>query len=251
MTLTHSLRPVLVLIATVLFLALFHSGAVALTCNDTAGGSSFRLVAVHETALEEQSATREEMDRIASQVDVPAAVRAIHPLMLILAQAGVHVETTHRTIKVRGPAQEMYFCDVPTSIVVRLGVFKHHLILYRDAAQDTCVRAVLLDHYREHSHVLDETIDRFIDEHRVKFADALHDLTQQTAPDPASATEKLEAGLASTIGALYRKFELQVEQSRLVADTPAALGELRKACDGKLHRLEQELGASGDRHASL
>ena len=58
MLLTHSPRPVLVLIAPVLFLAIIHFAAADPSCNDTANGSSFHLVAVHETALEEQSATR-------------------------------------------------------------------------------------------------------------------------------------------------------------------------------------------------
>jgi hypothetical protein len=44
---------------------------------------------------------------------------------------------------------------------------------------------------------------------------------------------------------------VELEKSRLTVDTPAALGELRKACDGKLRRLERELGLPGDRHASL
>lgn len=113
------------------------------------------------------------------------------------------------------------------------------------------MRAALLDHYRQHSHALDETIDRFVSEHRAKLASALYDLTQERAPDPASAAQNLKAGMASLIAILYREFGMELEKSRLAPDTPSALGDLRKACDGKLHRLEEELSAPGGRHAFL
>src|SRR4051812_6919593 len=96
MTLPHSPHRVLIFIAPVLFLAIIHAAAAAPTCNDAGNSSSFRLTAVHETALEEQSATSEEMDRIASEVGAPAEVPAAPPLMLILAQAGPHVKLEHR-----------------------------------------------------------------------------------------------------------------------------------------------------------
>ena len=250
MLLTHSPRLVLVLIVPVLFLAIIHFAAAAPACKAAANGSSFHLVAVHETALEEQSATREEMDRIARQVGVPVAVREAHPLMLIMARAGVDIELAHRPIKAQNTGENASFCDVPASIVVRLGVLKRRVILNHSAAQDTCVRAALLDHYRQHSHVLDKTIDRFVGEHRARLVSALYDLTQDTAPDPQAAAKKLEAGMASLISYLYREFGLELEKSQLIPDTPAALGELRTACSGKLHRLEQELDAPGDRHAA-
>ncbi|MGE0279059.1 MAG: hypothetical protein AB7P20_00385 [Rhizobiaceae bacterium] len=240
----------MVFIAPALFFAFIQAAVAASTCDAVADSSSFRLLTVHETALEEESATREEMDRIASAVGAPAEVREAHPLMLILARAGADVELEHRPINARDTGENTSFCDVPASIVVRLGVLKRRVILHRSAARDTCVRMVLLDHFRQHSWVLDETIDRFIAEHRAGIARALRDLTQKTAPDPVSASENLEVGMASLIGALYREFGLKLEKSRLIPDTPAALGELRKACDGKLHRLEQELGAPGDQHAA-
>jgi hypothetical protein len=251
MTLANNPCPVLLFIAPVLFLAFIHAAAATPTCDAAADGSSFRLVAVHETALEEQSATLDEMNLIASKVGMPAELREAHPLMLIIARAGVDIELEHRPIELRNTDENVSFCDVPVSIVVRLGVFKRRVILHRGAAQDTCVRAALLDHYRQHSQVLDETIDRFVGEHRAKLVHALYDLTQKIAPDPISAGENLEAGMAALVGDLYREFGLEIEKSRLLPDTPAALGELRKACDGRLHRLEQELGAPGDRHAFL
>src|SRR3954454_7934881 len=102
MTFANNPCPVLLFIAPVLFLAFIHAAAASSTCDAAADGSSFRLIAVHETALEEQSATAEEMDRITSQVGVPAAARQAHPLMLILARAGLDVELAHRTVEVRG-----------------------------------------------------------------------------------------------------------------------------------------------------
>lgn len=251
MTLMNSPYPVLLFIAPVLFLAIIHAATATPTCDAVADSSSFRLVAVHETALEEQLASREEMDRIASEVHVPAEVREAHPLMLILARAGVDVELEHRPIKARNTGENASFCDVPASIVVRLGVFKRRVILHRSTAKDTCVHAALLDHYRQHSQTLDETIDRFVGEHSAKLVSALHDFTQKIAPDPASAAQNLKAGIASLITSLYREFGLELEKSRLVPDTPAALGKLRKACDGRLHCLEQELNAPSDRHALL
>jgi hypothetical protein len=241
---------VLVLIAPVLFLAIIHTLAAAPTCNDTPDGSSFHLIAIHETAFEEQSATPEEMDVIAAKVRAPAEARKAHPLMLILAQAGSDVELEHQPLELRDANGNAFFCDAPTSIVVHLGVFKRRVILYHDAAGDACVRSALLDHYLQHSHVLDEVIDQFVDEHRARFAGALYDLTQKTAPDPGSAIQNLEAGLASLIGSLYREFESEVERTRMAADTPAELEKLRLACGGKLQRLEREFGLPGDRHAA-
>src|SRR4051812_26282188 len=113
MTLTHSPSPVLLFIAPVLFLAFIHAAVASPACDAAADGSSFRLVAVHETALEEQSATLDEMDVIARKASVPAEVREAHPLMLIIARAGVDVELEHRLIKARNADESVSFCDVP------------------------------------------------------------------------------------------------------------------------------------------
>ena len=251
MTLERSTRPVLACIVTVLFLAVTHAAAAAPACNDTVGDSSFRLDIVHDTAFEEQSATREEMDRIAGQIGASAAVREAHPLMLIIAQAGAHVEFAHRPIEVRDAVGKAYFCDIPISIVLRVGVFRRQVILHENATKDACVRTALLDHYFQHSHVLDETVDRFAIRHRAELADALYDLTRKTAPDTLSATRELETGLDSLISSLYQSFKLEIRRSRLVVDTPAALEQLRNACEGRLQYLEREFGSPGDRHASF
>jgi hypothetical protein len=238
-------------LAAVLLIAIITPADAAPACIDPAQASAVRLVAVHPTETKEQTASRDEMDRIADQIGASAAVREAHPLMLITARAGTQVEVANQIIEGRDAARNAYFCDAPTSVKVLLGAFKTTIILHRNAATDPCIRQTLLEHQRQHSRALNETIDLFVDEHRDEFTRAIHDLMQNAAPDALSASQRFETGLAVLIRVLYQKFALEAERARLVADTPAALAQLRKACDGKLRRLELELGGPNARRASL
>lgn len=239
-------------VATLLFIvACANPVAAASPCHGSAESSSVRLIAVHPTATEELSATREEMDHIAALIGATAASREVHPLMLIAAQAGTHVDVTHNVIKGAGAGGAPYFCDIPTSTAVFMGVFKRQAILYKKAAANPCVRRALIDHFDQHSKMLDRTIEVFIDKHRDELSRNVKALAEKPAPDEPSATGAFETGLAALVGPLYRKLERDVAHSRLEAETPAALAQLRNACNGELQRLELDFTAPDGRRTSL
>lgn len=225
----------------VIIAASTRPAAAAPACDDQISSSTFRLIAVHPTEIEEVTATRKEMDEVAARIGTTAAAREVHPLMLTAAQAGTHVELDHRPIEGRNAAGESYFCDVPPSITVIIGAFKQRIYLHQEAAEVPCVRDALLRHYRRHSELLDATIDAFVNEHRDILEQQVRELMRNTAPDAVSAIKALEIGLASLLGQLYREFQIAVERSRKEADSPAVLDQLRNACDGKLRQLELEL----------
>lgn len=248
MTLKCRSRFLFAVLAAVLSIAIiFPSARAASTCDNAAENATLRLATLHPTADEGQTASREEMDRIAAETGASDAAREAHPLMLIVAQGGAHFEFVHRVIKGRDTAGEVYFCDVPSSIVILFGAFKRKTIFHDAAAADPCMRQALLEHHRQHNHVLNKAIDALVNKHRDEFARAVSDLTRKTAPSAASAIQNFETGLASVIGALYQKLALEIERSQLLADTPAALDQLRNSCDGKLHQLELEIGRHGKR----
>ena len=58
--------------------------------------------------------------------------------------------------------------------------------------------------------------------------------------DKPAATHALEAAIAALVGPLYRQFESEIEGSRLAADTPQALAQLRHVCGGKMRQLEED-----------
>ena len=245
------LRTALAVITGALAIVLSDPATAAPSCEDAWEASSFRLIPTHPSATEERTATREEMDRIAAQIGATAEMRAAHPLMLIVAQAGTHVEVAHRLIARRDADGDAYVCDVPSAVVVVMGAFKRRVILHKEAAANSCVRKALLDHMARHSQVLDQKIDVFIDEHRDELARGVEALTQKAAVDEPSASQAFEAGLAALVGPVYRQFEVEIERSRLEADTPEALAQLRAACGGKLRELEWEVSGPASKRAAL
>ena len=244
----HALQTALAAIVTALALA--NTAAATPSCADVSDALTVGLVAAHPTTTEELTATREEMDAIAVQIGATSEMRNAHPLLLIVAQAGTHVEIAHRVIERQDAQGVAYVCDVPRSVDVIIGAFKRRVILHREAAADGCIRQALLDHMAQHSRVLDAHIDLFVDEHRDELAREIQALTHRAAADEATATHAFETGVAALVGSLYRQFEAEVEQSRLEADTPQALEQLGQACGERLRRLERKTRAGGQR-ASL
>ena len=231
-------------------LALGNTAGAAPSCTDVRDALRVTLVAAHPTTTEELTATREEMDSIAAQIGATPEMVSAHPLLLIVAQAGTHVEIAHRVIERQDAQGVAYVCDVPRSVDVIIGAFKRRVILQREAAADSCIRQALLDHMAQHSRVLDAHIDLFVDEHRDELAREIQALTRRAAADEATATHAFETGVAALVGPLYRQFEAKVESSRLEADTPEAVEQLGQACGESLRRLERKTRASGQR-ASL
>lgn len=80
------------------------------TCDDLVPSSTFCLIAAHPTETGEITATRGQMNEAAARIGTAAAARDAHPLMLITAQAGLHVELDHRPIEGRNAAGDAYFC---------------------------------------------------------------------------------------------------------------------------------------------
>lgn len=243
------LRLALATVVIVLVATSVRPAGAAPACDNLIPSVTFRLIAAHPTVTEEVIATSEQMDEAATRIGTTTAARKAHPLMLITAQAGSHVELDHRPIEGRTAAGEAYFCDVPPSITVTVGAFKQRIFLHHEAAAIPCVRDALRQHQRRHSQLLDATINSFVNEHRDALERHVWELMRKTAPDALSVIKALEAGLASSLGRLHREFQIAVERAREEADSPSALDQLQSICDGKLRQLELELGTLSGRRA--
>lgn len=175
----HHLPCVLAAVAVVILTVTVRPAAAASSCEDLAQRSTVNLIARHSADFDQQTATYDEMDRLAVQLGIPATTREAHPLMLIIAQAGTDVEMAHQTIESHSAVGNASFCDAPPSVLVTIGAFKSRIILHRSAAADSCIRQALLKHLLQHKHVLDKTIDSFVEAHRNGLARAVHDLIQK------------------------------------------------------------------------
>src|SRR5262249_41116091 len=109
--------------AALLFLLLLADSATPATACRNVPASTLRLYAVWPAAPEEGSASYDEIERIARDLDLPAARRAIHPLMLITIQVDTHVAITPRILELRSDG-DMLYCNAPTVVAVGFGVIR-------------------------------------------------------------------------------------------------------------------------------
>jgi hypothetical protein len=231
--------------AALLFLLLLADSATAATACRNLPASTLRLYAVWPAAPEEGSASYDEINRIARDLDLPAARRAIHPLMLITIQVDTHVAITPRILELRSDG-EMLYCNAPTVVAVGFGVIRRRIILVDTAAAAPCVRGTLLAHAAEHSRALNSEVETFLRQIRDEFRARVKELKQTPAPDPASAVKAFNSGLATFLFNLVVRFKAQTEPMQDALDTPSRLEELRNACGGKVRQMEQELISPSD-----
>ena len=202
--------------------------------------SKLRLFSVDLERTERRVVTQEEMDLIAAKVGISADHRAAHPLILIVAEFGMQVAVEHRTVEVKSD-QGALFCDSPKTVDVGIGIFPRKLLLMRQAADDRCVRQVMLDHYAVHSHEIDRQVQMFISEHREELAKRLSEVKKTPAQDRSSAIKGVEAGLWSALRSMFPDMLRRAENSRQEVDVPTRLEEIRNSCGGSIRELERTL----------
>jgi hypothetical protein len=228
-----------------LFLLLLGDFATAATACRNVPASTLRLYTVWPAATEEVSASYDEIDRIARDLDLPAARRAIHPLMLITIQVDTHVAITPRILELHGDGGMLY-CNAPTVVAVGFGVIRQRIVLVDTAAAVPCVRGALLAHAAEHSRALNSEVETYVRQIREEFRARVKELKQTPAPDPPSAVKAFSSGLATFLFNLVVRFKAQAKPMQDALDTPSRLEELRNACGGKVRQMEQELNSSSD-----
>jgi hypothetical protein len=235
--------------AVLLFLLLLADSATAAVACRNAPVSTLRIYTVWPAATEEVSASYGEIDRIARHLDLPAARRAIHPLMLITIQIDTHVAITPRILELQSDG-EMLYCNAPTVVAIGFGVIRRRIFLADTAAAVPCVRGVLLAHAAEHSRALNSEVETYIRQTREEFRARVKELKRTPAPDPTSAVKAFNSGLATFLFDLVERFKAQTEPMQEAIDTPSRLEALRNACGGKVRQMEQELiSPSDNRHA--
>lgn len=188
----------------------------------------------------ELSMTKAEMDRLADADKISAEARAAHPLMLIVAELGAKVHVEHRTIAVRYDGATAY-CDAPTSVDLGLGTFGRKVVLWREAAADSCVKQALLRHYEEHSRALDNKTEDFVHQRYQEFALGLRDLKYKPYPDRQTAVRGFETGLRAFLRTMINRFDAEIDRSRRDIDTAERLEALRNACGARIREMEHQL----------
>ena len=179
-----------------LFVLLIVRSASAATACRGLPASTLRVYSVRPAGTEQLSASYNEINRIARSLDLPAAERAAHPLMLITIQVDTRVTITPRVLEQQSNGEQFY-CNAPTVVSVGFGVIRRRIYLVDTAVAVPCVRSALLAHAAEHSRALETEIETYIRQIREDFRARVKQLKQTSAPDRASAVKAFNSGLAT------------------------------------------------------
>jgi hypothetical protein len=222
------------------FVLLFAGSASAATACRNLPASTLRLYSVQPAATEEVSASYDEIDRIARDLDLPAARLGAHPLMLITMQVDTQVAITPRILELHSDG-ELLYCNAPTMVSVGFGIISRRIFLVDTAAAVPCVRSTLLAHAAEHSRALKTGLETYIRQIREEFRARVKALKQTPAPDPTSAVDAFNSGLAIFLFDLVTRFRAETRHLQEAVDTPARLEAPRNSCGGKVRQMEHEV----------
>jgi hypothetical protein len=223
-----------------LFVLLIAGSASAAPACRNLPASKLRLYSAPPAATEEFNATYGEIDRIARDLDVPAAERSVHPLMLITAEVETQVAIVPQIFEVRSGG-ELAYCNATAFVLVGFAVVGSKVFVIDTAAAVPCVRSALLDHAAEHGRALTSEIEAYIRRSRERFQARLRELKQTPAPDRASALNAFNSGLAAFLFDMVKRFKGETEHLRESLDTPSRLQELRDSCRGMVGQMEQQV----------
>jgi hypothetical protein len=212
--------------------------AVAQECADLPQ-SDLKFYQLSSDHVTEHIATTTEIARLAAS---SGQARPPHPLMAVVDTIDTEVAVVHRLVA----SPESGYCDAPKTVFVGLGVVSREVFVVPEAAGEPCVRAALLAHEGEHDRILGKAVPTFIQQHRAELAQKLAELKRTRAPDQAAAVQAFEAGLKVSVARMLSRFkEEQVARVRQTIDSAGRLAELRRACNGRLGKLEKSALQNG------
>lgn len=123
-------------------------------------------------------------------------------------------------------------CGSPEIVKIAFGSNQRVLYVARPAATNECLRQKMLDHEERHTEVLNEIVQRFIDEKRTTFQRGMIALKQTPAPDPESARDRWRAGLQIIVSAAREELISDIRTAILRVDDTASLAALTNGCEG-------------------
>ena len=161
-------------------------------------------------------------------------VASRHTLMLSQARVVTMIEITHRII----PRDDGLVCDAPTMVRIGLGFDRRTVLLGSPAAEDVCVRQIMLDHEAAHAQALTKVVDEFIDRRTADLEQGVTALKATPAPNADTVKRQWEAGVRVVVAAIRQELIEALQTSMAEADRPTALAALEKACGGAVQKLE-------------
>ena len=111
-----------------------------------------------------------------------------------------------------------------------------------EAAEDACVRGVLLAHEADHNQAVDALLAAFLEQEKPWLGAGFNALKHTSAKDPDEAAARFEAGGQAIVHEVAERFSTAKERLWRELDSPTELDRLRQACQGKVAQLEASLG---------
>ena len=207
-----------------------HSAGAAEACA-ALPPSILRVYDIKVPALEELWVPAEELDR-AQPAD---GLAPRHTMMLTSSDLVVLFEITHRIV----PQADGSVCDAPSLVRIGLGLSRRVAYLASIAAADACVRQAMLAHEAAHTRLLNETVDRFIDQQQADLRRGMRALKETPAPTAAIAKARWEGGLRALVVEAKRQLLVAARIAGAAVDDVPALAALADACAGKIRQLRE------------
>ncbi len=180
--------------------------------------------------VEELAVDAEALD----QQGVLSATASRHTLMLTTHDVAMVFEITHRII----PGANDAYCDAPSLVRIIVGFPKRNAYIARQAAEDSCIRAVMLAHEADHRRADADALRRLLSAKQDFIAGSVAALKRTSQPSPEAAVARWEAGLRTVLESVKQDFLAEEAQVTASVDTPAALRQIENACGGKVKRME-------------
>ena len=157
-----------------------------------------------------------------------------HPLMAVETNVASWFRVVHRVVQADSGA----YCAAPFEVSFGLGHSRRQVHLAWEAAEDACIRDTLLAHEADHNRADDALLTKLLEQEEPFLGAGFNALKHTPMKDANEASASFEAGGQAIVGEVTERFRTAKEQLWRQVDSPAELARLRRACDGKVGRLE-------------
>ena len=191
--------------------------------------STLQVLDAKPSGLVEQKVPAEHLDQsLPSEI-----IGARHTTMLSTSNVIAFFEIKHRMM----PRADGSVCDAPELVRIGFGSSQRIAFLTQPAADDPCVRQVMLNHEAVHAGVFGSTVHGFIDEKRAAFERGMKALKQTPAPSAEIASARWNEGLQLIVNEAKEQLMMDLRAANAQVDRPSVLVALAAACGGKIGGL--------------
>ncbi len=222
-------------LAVVLLSVTCRPASASSTCSNLPS-STLQVFIIKPSDLDEIVVPVEDLDRTyASDV---LAIR--HGAMLTVSNVIGWYDIKHHFIEMEGGV----VCGSPETVKIGFGSAQRMLYVAKPVATNECFRQKMLDHEERHIQVLNEAIQRFIDEKRTTFQRGMIALKQTPAPNPEIAKDRWRAGLQIIVSAARKELIEEIQAAIVRLDDPSLLAALTTGCGGATDRFGPDSGTN-------